>query len=274
MQKLSRTKIELSIECPRCFWMDQKASVKRPPPAPYTINSAIDWLFKQEFDEHRKKKTPHPIMERGGIDAVPFDHPAMDKWRHNFTGVQYEDKAHDFLLYGAVDDIWVTPQGELMVVDYKATGAAQHHIHDYYGRQMEFYQWLLRQNGFKVLERGYFVFARVNKGGGFSAAGGGSLPFDIFLEAYNGDAGWVPGAVQNAKAILEMAVPPAGAEDCEYCTYITGGAEFERMPAAHAPLAVQAIAPTPPPNTPPNTPGQKPAKKSKGKVGTTNGLFG
>ena len=49
MIKLSRSKIDLYLECPRCFWLDLKKGIKRPQPAPYTINSAIDLLLKKRI---------------------------------------------------------------------------------------------------------------------------------------------------------------------------------------------------------------------------------
>jgi hypothetical protein len=236
MTKLSRTKIELLTECPRCFWLDVKQGVKRPPSFPYTINNAVDYLLKQEFDVHREAGTRHPIMEAHGVDAVPFAHPNLNTWRHNFTGVQYQHEPSGFLVTGAVDDVWVNPAGELHVVDYKATGANQHQIHDSYQRQMEIYQWLLRQNGFKVSPTGYFVFARVNKGDGFASPAvasreggerGGVLPFDIFVESYTGDDAWIPGALATARATYDSDEMPAASESCQYCAYRESASRFE-----------------------------------------------
>lgn len=226
MQKLSRSKIELFTECPRCFWLDVKKGVKRPPPAPYTINNSIDYLLKQEFDVYREKGERHPIMETHGVDAIPFVHPDLNTWRHNFTGVSHLHKPTGIHVFGAVDDIWINSKGGLHVVDYKATGANQHKIYDSYGRQMEIYQWLLRQNGHKVSPMGYFVFARVNKGDGFSSKSGGNaglLPFDIFVESYTGNDAWVEDAILRADKLLKEAkIPPAGKE-CEYCAYREAG---------------------------------------------------
>ncbi len=226
-QKISRTKIELLTECPRCFWLDLKKGVKRPPPAPYTINNAIDYLLKAEFDVHREKGTRHKIMEKYDIDAVPFQHEKMNTWRHNFTGVQFEHKPTGFLVYGAVDDVWVNPDGELIVVDYKATGAKEHQIYDSYRRQMEVYQWLLRQNGFDVSPTGYFVFARVNKGGGFGN-GVASLSFDLFIEPLVGDDSWVEQALKAAKKTFDMEKAPDAAPDCEHCIYRRAAAEVAK----------------------------------------------
>lgn len=54
--KLSRSKIELFINCPRCFYLDRRLGVGQPPGYPFTLNSAIDKLLKKEFDIHRKNK--------------------------------------------------------------------------------------------------------------------------------------------------------------------------------------------------------------------------
>ena len=215
MTKLSRSKIELLMDCPRCFWLDMVKGIKRPPPAPYTINSAIDLMLKMEFDKHREKGTAHHLISENGVKAIPYKCDKINVWRHNFTGVQFEYKPADFLVFGAVDDVWINPKGELIVVDYKATGAAEHHIYDGYRRQMEIYQWLLRQNGYKVSKRGYFLFARVNKSGGFKNA---KLSFDMFLEPLDGDDSWVEGKILEARKIIDGSVPGPSA-GCGYCKY-------------------------------------------------------
>lgn len=222
MLKLSRSKIELLIECPRCFWLYAGKSVARPFGAPYTINNAVDFLLKKEFDEHRKNGTAHYLIKREGVDAVPFMHENIDKWRENFTGIQYEDIENDFLVFGAVDDIWVDSKGNLMVVDYKASGAKEGELYDSYKRQMEIYQWLLRKNGFNVLSRGYFVYCRVNKEAGFKD---GNLSFDIKVQTYDGDDSWVDAKIKEAKEILLGEIPESSPE-CQYCKYIDKATSF------------------------------------------------
>lgn len=223
MIKLSRSKIELLFDCPKCFWLYAGQNLARPFGAPYTINNAVDFLLKKEFDEHRKAGTAHYLITREQIDAVPYMHDDIDKWRHNFTGIQFHHKKTDFLVFGAVDDIWVDSQGSLIVVDYKASGAKEGELYDSYKRQMEVYQWILRQNGFKVLDRGYFVYCRVNKDDGF---GKGKLSFDIKVQPYDGGDSWVEDKILEAKKILDAPIPDQS-DTCKYCTYIGKWSSFK-----------------------------------------------
>ncbi len=218
MVKLSRSKIELFLNCPRCFWLEMKKGIKRPPPAPYTINSSIDRLLKQEFDICRKCGKAHYLIDKYNIKAIPYDCAEINNWRNNFQGVRYTHKDTDFLVFGAVDDVWINPAGELIVVDYKATGAKEYKIYDSYKRQLEIYQWLLLKNGHKVSKTGYFLFAKVNKECGFAE---GKLSFDLAIEPQEGDTAWIEGAILAARQTLDSDMPKPK-EECLYCQFVQG----------------------------------------------------
>ena len=100
--RLSRSKIDLFLNCPRCFYLDRKLGVGRPPGFPFNLNSAVDKLLKTEFDIHRAQGKTHPLMEQYGIKAVPLDHAKMNEWRENFVGVQYLHRATNLIIFGAV----------------------------------------------------------------------------------------------------------------------------------------------------------------------------
>ena len=220
--KLSRSKIDLFKECPRCFYIDNKLGTARPPGFPFALNSAVDALFKKEFDMHRAKGSKHPLMEQYGIDAVPFQHDQMDEWRENFKGIRYYDEKSGFTVSGAVDDIWINPQGELIVVDYKSTSkdeditSLDKDWHDGYKRQMEVYQWLLRKSGFTVSDTGYFVYAN---GKTDREAFDAKLEFDVTLIPYKGDDSWVDPTLVEIKETLEKDEVPKNSLNCDYCTY-------------------------------------------------------
>src|SRR5512141_730778 len=79
--RISRSKIDLFSECPRCAYLDMRLGVKRPSMPAFTLNNAVDELLKREFDIHRAKGTKHPLVEKYGLDAVPLVDERMDEWR-------------------------------------------------------------------------------------------------------------------------------------------------------------------------------------------------
>lgn len=221
--RLSRSKLELFLECPRCFYLDNKLGTGRPRGPAFTINIAVDTLFKKEFDFHREAKSTHPLMTRYGIDAVPFEHKKMNTWRENFEGIEYFHPETTLTVCGAVDDIWVNPAGELLVVDYKSTSknGSITSLDDsswgaQYARQMGVYQWLLRKNGFTVSDTGYFVYANAKTD---KEAFDGQLEFEVTIVPSKGDGDWIDETLPKVKAVLESSeIPPTG-KDCEYCPY-------------------------------------------------------
>ena len=220
--RLSRSKIGLFLECARCFYIDNKLGTARPPGFPFNLNSAVDALLKKEFDIHRVAKRAHPLMEAYGLDAIPFEHAQMDVWRENFKGIAYVHKPTGFTVSGAIDDVWVRPDGELIIVDYKSTSkdekieALDQAWHDGYKRQMETYQWLFRQSGFTVSNTGYFVYANATKD---RKAFDGKLDFELTLVPYEGSDDWVEGTLMNIKKALDSEQLPDADEGCDYCRY-------------------------------------------------------
>lgn len=231
--KVSRSKIELFMQCPRCFWLDTRLKITRPSSPPFNINKAIDELFKKEFDKFRAAKQPHPIITKNKLTGViPFAHKDLNTWRANFTGVSTLHKPTNLHVFGAVDDVWVNKDGELMVVDYKATSKSSEVSIDSewqvsYKRQMEVYQWLLRQNGFDVSKTGYFVYtnARIDTDG-FDD----QLLFNTKLIAYSGDDTWVEPTLTKMKQCMEGDMPAVGTAamggPCEYCLYARSRTEL------------------------------------------------
>ena len=221
--RLSRSKIDLFSNCARCFYIDNKLGTARPPGFPFNLNSAVDALLKKEFDIHRAQKSPHPLMEQYGIDAVPFADERMNEWRDSLRGgIVHKHPATGMTVCGGVDDVWVNPAGELIIVDYKATSkdekivALDQDWHDGYKRQMEVYQWLFRKNGFKVSDTGYFVYANADKD---KKAFDGLLEFEITLVPHKGDDSWVGGTILAIKACLDSESLPAAGDGCDYCVY-------------------------------------------------------
>lgn len=107
------------------------------------------------------------------------------------------------------------------MVDYKATSkdtevTLDAEWQDGYKRQMEVYQWLLRQNGFEVSDTGYFVYANGKRD---REAFDGKLEFDIKLIPYEGKDDWIEDTLLGMKKCLDSDEIPKSSPNCEYCKY-------------------------------------------------------
>lgn len=220
--KLSRSKIDLFLNCPRCFYLDRRLGTGQPPGFPFNLNSAVDALLKKEFDYYRNLKKPHPMLIQHNIDAIPFSHEDLDSWRDSLRrGIQYHHQPTNFIISGGIDDVWINPKGELIIVDYKATSKNGEVSLDAdwqigYKRQMSLYAWLFKKNNFKVHEFGYFVYCNgrtdLDK---FNQ----KLEFKVSLLPYQIDDSWIEGTIQSVHTCLNSEAIPALAEDCDHCQY-------------------------------------------------------
>jgi CRISPR/Cas system-associated exonuclease Cas4 (RecB family) len=231
--KVSRSKIELFMQCPRCFWLDARKKITRPSTPPFNINKTIDELFKKEFDVYRAEGKPHPLMTEFKVNAVPFQHEQLDTWRESFVGVVAIHESTNLHVFGGVDDLWVAPNGQVIVVDYKATSKDREVSIDSdwqisYKRQLEVYQWLLRRNDLDVSDTGYFVYAN-----GRSDVDGfhDRVEFRTKVIPYTGSDSWVEPTLLKMKACMDNDVMPPIGDDimggpCSYCSYARSRTEL------------------------------------------------
>jgi hypothetical protein len=107
-------------------------------------------------------------------------------------------------------------------VDYKATSKNEKitNINQgwqiTYKRQMEIYQWLLRNNSYSVSNTGYFVYCNGQKD---KDAFNGKLEFDITLISYKGNDSWVDKTVSELHSCLLSDQVPEANGNCEFCAY-------------------------------------------------------
>lgn len=170
-------------------------------------------------------------MEAYGVDAVPLAHSEMDAWRDAIRrGIQYLYEPENLLITGGIDDVWVNPKGELIIVDYKATSKDGEVVLEgsgwemSYKRQMEIYQWLFRNNNFKVSDTGYFVYCNGDKD---RKAFDKKLEFKVTLLPYEGHDTWIPLTLKKIRACLMSNKIPEANASCDYCKYRKAASRFE-----------------------------------------------
>jgi len=221
--QLSPNSLTLFLECPHCFWLEKRQGIKRPPPYPYALNTAVDILLKQEFDAYRAKGEPHPLILAHNIPAKLFpNQDLLNQWRSNFVGIRFYDSDLDATLFGAVDDILEFEDGKLAPLDYKSTGSTVANIYDRFQLQMDIYTYLLEKNGFLTPRKGYLAFYIVDKGNGF----GDRLPFRKELHEIETNPSDVPELFKEAVALLRRVAPPPHSPDCKFDQWLKQASNF------------------------------------------------
>jgi CRISPR/Cas system-associated exonuclease Cas4 (RecB family) len=221
---ISRSKIDFFLECPRCFYFDRRRGVGRPSIPAFTLNSAVDYLLKKEFDLLRQNGEAHELMKKYKIDAVPFKHKDLPIWRDDirkYVGASFVHRETNFIVCGIIDDVWVDRDENLLIVDYKATSTTREiSLEDRwkqgYKKQMEIYQWIFRRMGFQVSDTGYFVFANAGKN---RPKFDGRLEFELSIVPYRGTDSWIGNTLVEIRKCLSAGSPPQTKPDCEYCSY-------------------------------------------------------
>lgn len=232
--KISRSGLKLFLECPRCFWLDLHHKIKRPPGYPYTLSAAVDYLVKREFDKYRAEGTLPPVLKNAGIkDACLYSGDDLAEWRNNFKGIAYFDEDLNAILYGAVDDVLEFSDGSLAVIDYKSSGSKEITIYDDYQKQMDVYNYILKQKGYDTYPEAFFIFYKVIKEGetGFANA----LKFTEEVRAVKVNRDWVGPVFEAAVELARSDVAPeSGSRDkdghCDHCHYVEMASKFEIIP--------------------------------------------
>ena len=158
--KLSPSSLHLMEECPRCFWLDQNQKKKRPESIFPSLPSGMDKILKIHFDNFRDKEKLPPELNKikECKDCKLFDDKKLlEIWRNNFKGISWTDKEGN-ILHGAIDNILVNGK-KLIVLDYKTRGyPLKEDTHEHYQNQLDFYNFLLRKNGYETEDYSFLLF--------------------------------------------------------------------------------------------------------------------
>ena len=232
--RLSRGKFSDFLTCKRCFYLEQVKGLKNLDTIPFTLNNAVDDLVKKEFDYHRKKQTPHPLMKKYKINAVPFQHDDIEKWQDSKSrGIQYEHPSLNLKLTGGIDDVWENKKtGKLIMADYKAQskpaerkidGYLEDAYHQGYKLQLDFYRYLFEKNGFEVQTTAYFVVYNATlERDNFK----NKLEFTADLVPYETDSSHIEEKVIEMKKLMDGKKIPPSTPHCQNCNYIIAGGKL------------------------------------------------
>jgi len=227
--QLSPNSLNLFLECPHCFWLDKNLGIKRPPPYPYALNSAVDGLLKEEFDTYRAKNLPHPLLKdlaaQAGNNIRPHLFPnqkLLNQWRNNFAGIRYFDQDLQATLFGAVDDVLEFDDKKIAPLDYKSTGSSAANVYDRFQLQLDTYTFLMEKNGYSTPRKGYLAFYIVDKSRGFIDR----LPFRKEVIEIETNPSDIYEIFKDAVGCLKNPAPPPHSSDCQFKKWLDGAKPF------------------------------------------------
>lgn len=235
--QISRGKFDNFLLCPRCFYLDRVGGLSEPSSPGWALNSLTDTLLKIEFDQCRKAKKTHRILIKNNLShIIPFDHPEIDAWRDSLHhGIKTRFKNTNIILQGGVDDLWLdTTTEEVVVLDYKSQAKSgeitmedylDDKYHQGYKKQLDFYNFILRNNGFKTSKTSYFLVVNaLNVESGFNAR----LEFSEHLIPYENDTSWLDEKIEAMIACLNQKNVPEPNESCENCAYAIERSKYDQ----------------------------------------------
>ena len=232
--RLSRSKFSDFLTCKRCFYLEQVKGLKNLDTLPFTLNNAVDALCKKEFDHHRVNQTPHPIMIKNNINAVPYKHDDIEKWQDAMNrGISYINTDLNLKLAGGIDDVWLNKDtNKLIMVDYKAQSKAadkkidgylEDIYHEGYKLQLNFYRYLFEKNGFEVQNVGYFVVYNATQE---RETFDNKLDFTSDLILFETDTSGIEEKIVEMKNLMDGDKIPDLTPHCQNCNYIKAGSKF------------------------------------------------
>tara|TARA_B100000686_G_C16591917_1_gene863838 strand:- start:266 stop:973 length:708 start_codon:yes stop_codon:yes gene_type:complete len=228
MIDISRTAWDSFIRCKRCFFLERKLKIRPIGMPGYPINSRVDALLKEEFDIYREKEEPHPIFKKNNLNFVPYkmDMEKLNNFRNNRKGVRAKSIKTNYIIYGAIDDLWLNKDSnEVIVVDYKATSNkygvdyvnSKMLYHRSYLRQLDFYAYLLKLNKFKVFKTGYWLICNAQSKDQKTFMG--NLNFKINLMSYDVKTDYIEDTLIELEKCYNSSKTPLPSLNCDTCRW-------------------------------------------------------
>ena len=227
--RLSRSRWDNFIKCPKCFYLKEKHNINPPGQPGHPINSRVDTLLKEEFDILRSKGKKHPIFKEYNLNFIPYnklDPEVLKNYRNNFKGVEAKSQKTKYTLFGSLDDLWFNlDTDEIVVLDYKATSnknledytTSTKHYHKSYLRQLDFYAYLLQLNDFKVHKIGYWLIC--NAADENQKTFNKNVNFKTSILSYELKTDYIEDTLIKLEKCLEKNKPPISGNDCDNCRW-------------------------------------------------------
>ena len=229
--ELGRSRIQSFMDCPACFYLDRVEGIPVPSLYGWPLNSATDVLLKKDFDACRQRQESHPFLIKKGLGHfVPFQHDDFQRWTvATQLGLHTVHEQTNLKVGGGLDDVWLnTKTNQIHVVDYKSTSSGKEgnviSLDDrpYIKIQIEFYQWVLLQNGFDVSPTGYVLYVDGDRftPGGMLREDDATMRFKVSLLDFEGNTDWIEPVLFEIREMLDTQACPEHEFACPYGKYL------------------------------------------------------
>jgi len=204
---LSASTLKLSLECPRCFWLQLNKRIERPR-GPYpSLPSGLDLVLKRYFDTYRRQGALPPLIGSKLTGTLMKDPLTL-----GFT-----DSATDARLWGKLDDSLVLSDGRYAPLDHKTRASAPadtSYTEKYYKFQMDVYSLLLVRNGYPISKTAYVIYyfpldGKLHEG----------FPFGVAIHEVATDPDGAFRVFHKAQQLLAGPLPDSG-EACAFCQWV------------------------------------------------------
>jgi hypothetical protein len=228
-KRLSRSRWDNFIKCPRCFYLKEKYDIEPPSQPGHPINTRVDSLLKVEFDLLRKEEKPHEIFKEYNLNFIPYnklDPKVLAKFRTNSKGVEAKSLKTEYILFGSLDDLWFNlDTEEVVVLDYKTTSnknledytTSTKHYHKTHLRQLDFYAYLLKLNNFPIHKTGYWLIC--NAADENQIVFNNNLKFKTTLLPYKWNTDYIEDTLVDLEKCLENKEIPISGDGCDNCRW-------------------------------------------------------
>lgn len=202
---LSASSLNLFIECPRCFWLEQNKKLKRPRGPFPSIAIGLDSIVKKYFDNYRRTEQLPPLLGEK-LKGRLIDFLPKSLW-YNLPPLSAS-------LLGKLDECIVDEEGYYLALDHKTRSSSPSSIHGAFQLQLDIYTLLLLKNNFKTRNIGFLVYYIPEEGllhQGF--------PFKVEIKKITTNPERAEEIFRKAVGILRQDLPQAS-ENCEYCNWL------------------------------------------------------
>ena len=191
---------------------------------PLLLNSAMDSILKNRYDQYREGGTFPPESDKLRTEGiVPFsDVETLNEWRSSTSALKVINEDVGYELVGKIDDVLVEKDGRLIPADYKSSGNPPgEDKQKYYRDQLAAYGFMFSEHGHKVSDRAYLFHYFVKDKNDPSL----EVKFDSYVDLVQIDISVLEQKLQNMVLLLNGSYPGHNPE-CDKCSFYDGRGEI------------------------------------------------